>query len=48
MVELDEKEKVEILHSIDEIMKKVAACFPSDMNKNQVAATLQLFIQIYY
>lgn len=48
MAELDENEKIELLHSIDEIMKKVAACFPSDMNKNQVAATLQLFMQIYY
>lgn len=48
MAEIDENEKVEILHSIDEIMKKVAACFPSDMNKNQVGAILQLFMQIYY
>ena len=48
MAELDENEKVEFLHSIDEIMKKVAACFPPDMNKNQVTAVLQLFLQIYY
>lgn len=48
MAELDEKEKAEFLHSIDGIMKKLAACFPSDMDKNTVVATLQLFLQIYY
>lgn len=48
MVELDEQKKEDILVSIDEIMKKVASCFPSEMNRNQVGATLQLFLQIYY
>ena len=45
---MDDQEKKEILFSVDEIMKKVAICFPSEMNRNQVAAVLQLFIQIYY
>lgn len=48
MDELNKKDQDEILHSIDEIMKKVATCFPSDMNRNQVGAVLQLFMQIYY
>lgn len=48
MDENNQKDEIEILHSIDEIMKKVASCFPSDMNRNQVAAVLQLFMTIYY
>lgn len=48
MDELNKKDQEEIFYSIDEIMKKVATCFPSDMNRNQVAAVLQLFMQIYY
>ena len=45
---MDEKEKEEIEISVDQIMKKVATCFPSELNRNQVTAILQLFIQIYY
>lgn len=45
---MDEKEIQEIEISVDQIMKKVAACLPSGLNRNQVTAILQLFIQIYY